>query len=89
MASMSSTSKLHFEPGSWHETLHEIYIGFVVGVMHNWYFIDKFLKEKIAAPLQTAFGLEPSLLTGSREEKEKTLKVVGVGFGRTGTVSCC
>ena len=84
---MSSASKIQLEPGSWQETFHEIYIGFLVGVMHNWYFIDKFLRENIAAPLHLAFGFETSLLDGTKDEKEKTLKVVGVGYGRTGTVS--
>ena len=41
MTTHASTAKMHFENGSWQEAVHEIYIGFVVGVMHNWYFIDK------------------------------------------------
>ena len=85
-SSMSSASRVQVQPGSWEETFHEIYVGFVVGVMHNWYFIDKFLKEKIAAPIQTVFGLETSLDGINGKDKEKTLKVVGVGYGRTGTV---
>ena len=86
---MSSTAKLQIEPGSWQETVHEIYIGFVVGVMHNWYFIDKFGREKIAMPLATLFGYGHLFNAIEGPEREKTLKVVGVGYGRTGTVGCC
>ena len=71
--------------------MHEIHVGFVVGVMHNWYFIDKFLKEQIAEPVQSILGLESLSSVDSHDQgegKEKTLKVVGVGYGRTGTVGC-
>lgn len=84
--SMSSGSKMQFEPGSLLEIVYDIYIGFVVGVNHNWYFIDKFFRENIIQPLHGILGIETSI-EGIPEEKEKTLKVVGVGYGRTGTVS--
>lgn len=86
---MSSASRVQHEPGSWGEIIHEVQVGFVVGVMHSWYFIDKFLKDQIAAPVKSIFGLpvESSVDTLDQGEgKEKTLKVVGVGYGRTGTV---
>lgn len=85
---MSSASRVQHEPGSWSEIMHEVQVGFVVGAMHSWYFIDKFLKDQIAAPVQSILGLESSApsQTQAQEGKEKTLKVVGVGYGRTGTV---
>ena len=85
---MSTASRVQHEPGSWAETLHEIQVGFIVGAMHNWYFIDKFIKEQIAAPVQSILGLDSSSPSNTlgQEGKEKTLKVVGVGYGRTGTV---
>lgn len=84
--SMSSGAKMQIEAGSFVEAVHDIYIGFVVGVAHSWYFVDKFFREQIFQPLTSAFGIETSI-EGIPEEKEKTLKVVGVGYGRTGTVS--
>ena len=86
MTTHASTAKMHFENGSWQEAVHEIYIGFVVGVMHNWYFIDKFGREKIAEPIATLLGYGHLFGAIEGPEKEKTLKVVGVGYGRTGTV---
>lgn len=86
MTSHASTAKLQIVPGSWQETFHEIYIGFVVGVMHNWYFIDKFGRERVAMPLATLLGHGEMFNAIHGPEKEKTLKVVGVGYGRTGTV---
>ena len=83
---MSDTAKIQLEEGSWMESFHEIYIGFVVGVMHNWYFIDKFLRLHVAVPVASLLGFD-SAFTAIEEEKEKTLKAVGVGYGRTGTVS--
>ena len=68
---MSATAKMQLEQGSWTETFHEIYIGFVVGVMHNWYFIDKFLREKIAMPVAMLLGFDDAFVT-KKEEKEKT-----------------
>lgn len=87
MTTMASTAKLQLEPGSLAETAHEIYVGFCTGVLHNWYFIDKFGREKIAMPLATLFGYGHLYNPIQGPEREKTLKVVGVGYGRTGTVS--
>lgn len=84
---MSSTSKIHLEPGSWQEMIHETFVGIYVGAMHSWYFVDRFLKEIIAYPLQIAFGFDSSVEeVAAIEGKDKSLKVVGVGYGRTGTV---
>ena len=78
MASMTmkNGSELRFESGSWQEAGHDIYIGLVVGMGHVY-------KIFFQMPYSYFFGskLRPML------EEKGDLKVVGVGFGRTGTVS--
>jgi len=87
MTTHASTAKLQLDSGSWEELFHEVYIGFVVGVMHNWYFIEKFGREKIVQPSANLLGFGHLFLPIHGPEREKTLKVVGVGYGRTGTYS--
>lgn len=88
--SMASGSKLQLEPGSWLEALYDIYIGTVVGAAHSIYITAKWWYVNVAIPLSAAFGYE---LKQDKEivskDGEKTLKVVAVGFGRTGTVRGC
>jgi hypothetical protein len=72
---MKNGSDLRFEPGSWTEAGHDVYIGLVVGMGHV-------VKIFFYAPYYCLFGSKvsiPLLPPGN-------LKVVGVGFGRTGTV---
>jgi hypothetical protein len=72
---MKNGSDLRFEPGSWTEAAHDVYIGLVVGMGHV-------VKIFFYAPYYCLFGSKvsiPLLPPGN-------LKVVGVGFGRTGTV---
>ncbi len=72
---MKNGSDLRFEPGSWTEAAHDVYIGLAVGMGHV-------IKIFLYAPYYCLFGSKeskPLLSPGN-------LKVVGVGFGRTGTV---
>lgn len=84
---MKNGSELRFEPGSWQEAAHDIYIGLLVGMGHVY---------KIFFQMPWQYLVGSSSLPVTREAGE--LKVVGVGFGRTGTVgdvhvqmicSCC
>jgi hypothetical protein len=75
---MKMGSDLQLEAGSWMEAIHDIYIGLVVGMGH----------------VMNIFVLMPyNYLVGTKITPEhhapgtKSLKVVGVGFGRTGTYS--
>ena len=86
--SMAVGSKLHFEPGSWLEATYDVYIGCIVGVGHFVSIVGKWWYTAVAIPALNLVGFE---LSGDKEVQSKdglkTLKVVGVGYGRTGTVS--
>ena len=86
--SMAVGAKLHFQPGSWLETGYEIFIGTVVGATHSIYLVSKWWYVHILRPLLHVCGvrLQKDKVVKSRDG-EKALKVVAVGFGRTGTVS--
>jgi hypothetical protein len=85
--SMAAGSKIHFEAGSWLEAVYDVYIGTVVGAAHSCYIVGKWWYVHVLVPLATAFGVQ---LAADKEvvskDGEKTLKVVAVGYGRTGTV---
>jgi len=73
---MKTGSELRFEAGSWQEAAHDIYIGVLVGLGHVF-------KIFVQMPYHYLVGtVEQPRLQASGE-----LKVVGVGFGRTGTYS--
>jgi hypothetical protein len=86
--SMAAGSKIHFEAGSWLEAVYDVYIGTVVGAAHSCYIVGKWWYVHVLVPLATAFGVQ---LAADKEvvskDGEKTLKVVAVGYGRTGTYS--
>jgi len=84
---MATGSKLQFEPGSWLEALYDVYTGIVVGAAHPAYLLKRWGYVHLTLPLLNAFG------TGLQSDKpviskdrERTLKVIAVGYGRTGTV---
>ena len=72
---MKTGSELRFEAGSWKEAAHDVYIGLLVGMGHVY---------------KIFFQMPWQYLVGSSEmpllQEAGDLKVVGVGFGRTGTV---
>ena len=84
--SMKAGSKLHFEPGSWLESLHDVYIGTLVGASHSGHVVTKWFDDNLVSPLLRAFSLKQDEEVISKDGK-KTLKVIVVGYGRTGTVS--
>lgn len=82
---MAHGAKLRFEPGSWQEAVYDVYIGFVVGAAHVFYFV----RRLVVNPILNAFGIHLGKDTANGGiNTERRLKVVGVGFGRTGTVRC-
>ena len=86
---VTDTSRMNFEPDSWQEGLYELYVGFHVGTAHIVYFMKHIFMANVGNPLMKELGMEvqatevkPRVSEGDRE-----LKVIGVGYGRTGTVS--
>jgi uncharacterized membrane protein len=83
-SSFVDTSRYQLDPGSWQETIHDVWIGILVGGAHNVYAVKKVCWDFVFKPLAMAMGMriqEQQRHTGNSE-----LKVIGVGFGRTGTV---
>lgn len=76
---MKTGADLRFEAGSWQEAMHDIYIGLLVGMGHVY---KIFVQMPYAAVFGSSSGSGSSLPSSTQGE----LKVVGVGFGRTGTV---
>lgn len=81
-------SKLHFEPGSLLEAGFELCIGALVGAAHSVNIVANWWYTNLLVPSLALFGinLKTEKHVQSRDG-EKTLKVVAVGYGRTGTVS--
>lgn len=84
---MVNTANTGFEAGGTAEALYDTWVGIVVGVSHSLYFAKKITNDMLLPPLRL-LGL------AAKEEKVRLpegetpeLKVVGVGYGRTGTVS--
>lgn len=84
---MAFGSKLQFESGSWMEAVYDTYIGIVVGASHFLYLSSRFVWANLLAPILSLFGFEVANSTDDREKNTEGLKVVAVGYGRTGTVS--
>ena len=85
--SMSFGSKLQLEQGSWAEALYDFYIGIVVGTRHSVYLSSRVMVEFVIQPLLYIFGVT---LKNKEDDSSDSdgLKVIAVGYGRTGTVSC-
>jgi hypothetical protein len=77
------------ETNSWLEALYDFYSGILVGSCHfatvlrvvvicDWYY------ALVLRPMASLFGVHQPL--HHEEEGEQTLKVMAVGYGRTGTV---
>lgn len=88
MSFQASSAKIHYEPGSWQEIANDIYTGTVVGAAHSIYLVAKWWYVNLLRPILNLFGVDvpPDKIVESADGK-KTLKVIAVGYGRTGTVS--
>jgi hypothetical protein len=89
MSFQASSAKVHYAPGSWQEAANDIYTGSVVGGAHSIYLVAKWWHVNCIGPILNLFGLQlnEDKIVESKDG-EKTLKVVAVGYGRTGTVRC-
>lgn len=74
-------SKLH--PGSWAEFVYEISIGAVVGATHSLYFVTRWWYQQLVRPIASYYYEEETISSNPSQ----ILQVIGVGYGRTGTVS--
>ena len=83
--SMAFGSKLGLEPGGWAEMIYNVCIGVVVGSNHsisiitNWWYIN------VIQPILFYLRIIDDTKT-MEHDADKKLKVVAVGYGRTGTV---
>jgi hypothetical protein len=82
--SMAMGSKLQLEPGSWMEMAYDIGIGITVGAHHSIYFVARWWHENLIQPILQSIGETDKSFLVNR--KTTSLKVVAVGYGRTGTV---
>jgi len=81
---MSYGSKLRFEQGSWLEVLYDVYIGVVVGARHSLFLGSRVVYTTAFRPILRSFGYD---LPEEVKHNDEGLKVVAVGYGRTGTYS--
>lgn len=81
---MKTGSELRFEEGSWQEAAHDTYIGLLVGLGHVYKIFVKMPYEAVFSSQQYATLKDSD--TDNALKNGGELKVVGVGFGRTGTV---
>lgn len=79
------------------ETLKDWYSGLTVGMYHSCWYAKDLVIAAVVRPVQRALGTynpkkETKVLqrlAKLKEGEKPTLKVIGIGFGRTGTVSSC
>ena len=88
-------ANLGLEPGSFQEAIYDIYVGTVVGAAHIFYFVKRWIIQLVIDPLLWVVGKRQSKKNStaddrggdsSQPEDKGELKVIGIGFGRTGTV---
>lgn len=72
---------IELQAGGWLEVIYEIYIGLVVGIFHG----PRVIYSTFARFLRKILKLPEA--DSTQQRKNEGLKVVGVGYGRTGTVS--
>jgi hypothetical protein len=81
MVTISSTGNT--KPGSWQEAAHDVAAGFRVGIGHAIHHGAEFIADTFIKPIAHPFGIT---FEGEKPEPSDGIKVVGVGYGRTGTV---
>jgi hypothetical protein len=83
---MSFGSKLQLEPGSWMEAAYDVYIGVVVGGRHSAFLVSRGAYSFFIHPILSLLGIQHINSQGEAATNTEGLKVVAVGYGRTGTV---
>lgn len=78
------------QPGgsvNWAEVRHDVVGGVRSGAYHSAWYVKNWAKQSIVHPTLSALGFD----VAGDSPSFGGLKVVGVGYGRTGTVSlwCC
>ena len=81
---MANTANMQLKPGSWQEAAYDVAVGTKVGASHGFYHAKEFVMEHLLRPFMGALGVS---FEENKLEPIDGLKVVGVGFGLTGTVS--
>jgi vacuolar-type H+-ATPase subunit I/STV1 len=84
---MIDTSWHSFEPGSWQEAIYDVFVGIYVGSAHILTIAKLFCWTHFVQPLLSGLGVHTAEKPIERTIEENKLKVIGVGYGRTGTVS--
>lgn len=86
---MSLGTSVNYEPGSWGELGFDIFSGLTVGAYHSIRLVSNFIVDVILQPLLLLKILKKhDIKPNFTAKKEKpSLKVVGAGYGRTGTYS--
>lgn len=85
--SMAFGSKLQLQPGSWSELIYDICIGAAVGARHSFYMVTRWWYERLLQPILHVVYDDDLFNNNKNNDEPKSLKVVAVGYGRTGTVS--
>mmetsp|Transcript_24203 Transcript_24203/g.52197 ORF Transcript_24203/g.52197 Transcript_24203/m.52197 type:complete len:381 (-) Transcript_24203:86-1228(-) len=96
-------SKSHYrnqnsEEGSWSELAGDVYSGVAVGIGHGTWLLEKTIDQGLKAAASLSGSEVPDRRSDSntedqessssnKDKTERSLKVVGVGYGRTGTYS--
>lgn len=76
-------SKLKLEPGSWQEKVVDVWVGIMVGGAHGFVVGAELAQQNVLQPLLRPLGFFKEV----KPEPSDGLKVIGVGYGRTGTYS--
>mmetsp|Transcript_32180 Transcript_32180/g.45755 ORF Transcript_32180/g.45755 Transcript_32180/m.45755 type:complete len:365 (-) Transcript_32180:142-1236(-) len=85
---VADTSVMAFQPGSWEEAAYDVYVGLRVGVSHAMYFGKLAVLDSIVKPTMNYMGIKVEEPQKQKQQiDDGGLKVIGVGYGRTGTYS--
>eukprot|EP00549_Striatella_unipunctata_P019298 CAMPEP_0118687398 /NCGR_PEP_ID=MMETSP0800-20121206/8359_1 /TAXON_ID=210618 ORGANISM="Striatella unipunctata, Strain CCMP2910" /NCGR_SAMPLE_ID=MMETSP0800 /ASSEMBLY_ACC=CAM_ASM_000638 /LENGTH=358 /DNA_ID=CAMNT_0006584575 /DNA_START=167 /DNA_END=1243 /DNA_ORIENTATION=- len=81
-----ATRMIEFEKGSMMEGMYDAYLGLVVGISHSYKFAAHFVKHSVVRKSLRYLGFDmKQTLEGI--DASQGLRVIGVGYGRTGTYS--
>ena len=69
------------------EAVYDVYIGFVVGARHSAFLVSRGFYNILVQPILTLLGIRGLFDRDQEINNTEGLKVVAVGYGRTGTVS--
>lgn len=79
----STITLLNYYPTTWQEAAHDVAAGLRVGIGHAIHHGAEFITDTLIKPIAHSFGIT---FEGENPEPSDGIKVVGVGYGRTGKV---